>query len=934
MNEIKPIVEFYVEKRGNLLQNTNIPFVLRDDCVVQYDFEKIPYYPIAGPLIIEFEEAVFANRLIIYTIPFNQTNWGIYEPRGINLFIQFKKGGIWQDCDWNFFNLDGGNDGAQQHIPGSSFVVTNSGILSLYTENLERIEGLKIWSGTYTHRVTEIVLTKIYKFNPINFRINETCTIDDEYTGMSGQATFFDGDRNIKNLVDINDNIYVRIQQDDKIKELNFLYCDKIYHDVENRLTTINFNSKIIQMTSKMINPKTPILGYPNTDFSINAVLELLLLEANFHRDLINLSVAGYMLYYPKYDNILNELNRVLKAAGDTKIFVYQKKLNIFSRSQITPVILKQGIENREVVKWDIYYGLPSINICQTFVDFYHDFKIDFLASERYRQFLFFGEDKWLIQILVGGHYSVKSLLLHKPMQENDNEEIWESVTFWNFQLKTTLNNNRIRIGIGPFPFTLLPRPLTVTIPNQSIADFVDLCVEARSFVIYTEVKEDVFEEYHLLTTKATVIANGQTYSSDYVERDFSSVLSLPEDLYCKLEPLDDEMRISKFSQCFGFYDEIVYEFDTPNCYSYEMCYEQDLGTAEYKASKSSNEIQCVKMVNGAKILSIPGDKIKIYYFSYPCDYVVGDYWWEDPEVDALGYEINDLRIKEPVFLTYYKEDIRDVEQGIIQAYPKNLLYTVATEFDNQQLVTNQIIIKKNNYIAKTNDIIKEQVVIQTNEYNKTFVLNKAIFKQSAKLILKIGDRQYEYTEGEYYNSTEGLFIKFYPMTLQVIVVLTPVSNIYRDTNLIVQANEIVLNTENELVYNNKESQIKYGVISKSLDCDLVTNDTLITNIAKKYLRFAGLPAEILTDNINLNLNIDIDFAKFVQVYDEWQKRRIQIKLLEYEHILDLANDTYETIIKGRILFYEYYRINTNYWGNHDYWGNNPAKYWGGEYYG
>ncbi|MDW8056592.1 MAG: hypothetical protein RMJ13_07810, partial [Elusimicrobiota bacterium] len=388
-------------------------------------------------------------------------------------------------------------------------------------------------------------------------------------------------------------------------------------------------------------------------------------------------------------------------------------------------------------------------------------------------------------------------------------------------------------------------------------------------------------------------------------------------------------LDIKSFAYCFGFYDEIVYEFSTPNVYSYLTSYENSLGTAEYKASKSDRDTKSILIQNG-KILSIPGERIKIYYFSYPT--IPARYQFLGD--DILSVECPPLEVREKIYLTYTTIDEQDVEQGIVEVKnPKNLVYLITTAYDNQSLITNQVLLKNYGYYFSNQKLIEDSFVL-TQEYNRTFI-TEAIDPQSCRLQLIVqGIGQWNYRPGEYYNDDAKLRIKFFVTTLQIQLVLTPTESLSRDVRIEITADKLMIKYKNEQVINHNESQLKYGVITKNIDNKKIISEFQIVNIAKKYLRFSNLPCELLAENINLPLSIDIDFSKFVQIYDEIQQKRLQIKLFEYEHYIDLINNEYETTIKGRLMLYEQYRININYWGNNDYWGDNPPKYWGGEYYG
>ncbi|MCS7227822.1 MAG: hypothetical protein NZ839_02520, partial [Endomicrobia bacterium] len=876
-----------------------------------------------------FGEKIQTNKITIYNAP-KSSFFTPISPFGTKLFIEFRKNGQWIPSNWEYFDLDGANEGKVNRTNINQPYEIKNGILSIYSRDFDEIEGIRITAKDFTHYITEIKITKLYKFNPINLRINETSTIDDEYTGFSGQVSFCDYNFHIKNIVEINDKVYIQIIDEDKQKEINFLYVNKIYYDLPERILMINFTSEMNLLRNKYISTKI------SEEFNIEAekVVEMLLLLANIHKDMFVVNLYEIIDYIPHYDTIFNELFDVLKTLGMLKIYNYNKKLYIQAQAKTTPIFLSQGIENR-VIQQTIYgytlHGLPVIKIPETMKDFY---EIVFPIVGNY----YFREKEqnfYYVCFLPNTLYHIDTDVLYLFTNPENLFDCYASyfVLFVD-EIENINQNSKVEIKYKVFGrknYRDLDMILDINIP-YAVPIIIDVCL----FIYQTR-----YADFELYYARVRVYNRNtmEKLQEKYFRKSFDDKIVDPMRTKIEFKFLNINLaKCSQYAYSLGGYNEIVYKFQTPNVYAYYISFENE--GALYKATKSNNDTK-LQLVKNGRIYSVPGENLEVYYFQNPRDWIL-DYQSFYDNLEEIVVRVRNLQVREKVYISYFVNETSDMIQEILEiSPPKKLVYQIAQEYEGNNILVNRMNISKYTYQYITKEVIKENFTLfERDKYSKTFYTKtkQKINLWKIKITRETNTQEIPITNIPQFYETiiDSFFVKIKMIwdKLSVLIEFENLEDVKKNIEYSVEAEILEEINKNIFTYNDFDSQKKYGIFEKTIDNKKIITEKQIDKIVKKYTNFFNKPVELVSENINLELNIDIDFSKFLKIYDEILQRKYILKIFEYEHMIDNQNNLFETIIKAKIIDFTDYRTKINHYGNKDFWGDNPPKYFGGKYYG
>jgi hypothetical protein len=364
--------------------------------------------------------------------------------------------------------------------------------------------------------------------------------------------------------------------------------------------------------------------------------------------------------------------------------------------------------------------------------------------------------------------------------------------------------------------------------------------------------------------------------------------------------------------------------------------------------SLSTNDI-FVKRVENGLIKSVAGEKIRIYLYHYGREpnswnfqltYGVDEKWTLTYFQVQYNYYLNFIN---KATLTFFQQQDSDVEQGIIDVYPKEIKILKSPEFYTEDIMANDIFVSLAVWNQQSQySVFKEKVpfYITSNEYNSKAIMSAPVDKSASydpRIEIDVeGAGTFTYYEGITTDNTLKWKVVYTQRVLSANIRIIPIDKTLQRKITRLEIKATVWSQQGEVIkeYKDQESIDTYGVRVKQLSARYLTTETQALNLAKKYLRFAKIPPDILGDEIYTHLNLDLSFLYYGKIYDEIQQKAYLFKIFEYEHYIDLENGTYDTILRGRVVSYEDYYIRMNYWGNQDYWGSNPAKYWGGNYYG
>jgi hypothetical protein len=368
--------------------------------------------------------------------------------------------------------------------------------------------------------------------------------------------------------------------------------------------------------------------------------------------------------------------------------------------------------------------------------------------------------------------------------------------------------------------------------------------------------------------------------------------------------------------------DAPLFAISTPDAYSYNTEYEKSVqGYLVGRYSYTTSDGVWREIING-KVISTSDTTIYIAYLFNKRDWQINYY-------DPTNY------VYFPITITYWKVSDQDVESGIVDVLPKSLRYAKSDRYYDEEITANRLLIERNNFTTENTKVFEDNGSYSlANTYHETPVFDAITNLNSAQLKLTVNGHDYTYTPGTYYEPTIQMTVVFSIATMGAEITVSQGSISLTLTYVSITADKYKIAGAGIKRYDDYNSQKVLGVIEKEIKNQKVTTQEQVNLLKTKYLRFATLPTEIMSDSITCDINLAINFGKFLKVYDDIQKKAILFKLTEYEHIFNLENNSYETVCRGRAISYEQYQYGNPYWGNHDYWGDNPAKYWGGQYYG
>jgi len=927
------------------------------------------------------------NKLAIYLAPVNGLI-GETQGTGAVWIWYLDRYGNWQELDFEDFNEFCGFSKIEKEGNKYSF---NSGIIQVWNKSLDLIEavGLKIRFNVEA-KITEIVISSLWGASPLNFRISEDVSIENEYKGLEANFTFFDSNFEIKNKCFYNQVAYIFIKDGNKNKEKRYMvFVDKIFVNVGERITNIYFSDVITRLKDNLVQEE---VGKQMIKF--NELVQLLLLQSNIHSDSIECMIEHEIEYVPSLRSIYDELFDLISNVGDIMLLVVSGKIIIKERGgyryEIVKVLEEDEEKISEVVKggwirvdWNVIpseffggagnfttlFGLARIEFNDIIVDnfFTENFgRLGFienanlitfgyipLGSYRFK-FIEWGDRRLIVK--PNGFLEIKSYLFNIPRTTQNAYLYGPRVVVFEGRYLGVLGlympgqNFSIKADVYVWSDYLNRWVKLDSISNLQVSgnysDLEGIVIEFR------------FEHYvheNLQTTSSFGYAVYDWNSEEVLASGGKSMGTpyfwVPNGEYIKIAIYnigsgDFMFDIIKNGAGWGKYSGFRFYFNTEEAVEYNTIY------AKYSnfpnlTTKSINDLSPVFVEDG-KVKSQVGDHLWAYFYGdmslwkvdsynvYFVEYVYGkgrvDRWVLKVNYEGVG------KIIGPISLTYKKIEDVEIEEGIVDIEPKEIKIIDSKKFYRENLLVNFLKIYLSNWVVSDEEVIyseKVPFILRKTYYVEASIDNHIVMERESWLEIEIngiGVRTYQ--EGVNYDDMISCTVEYRRWPHKISIKIVPWITVNWEVirlevkGYVWEKNEVIREFRDE------ESIRKYGVITKEVKSNFLTNDEQVAKIVKKIFRFLQSPPIVIGEEIYTVLNLSVDFLRLAKIYDEIQNKAYLFKVIGYEHYVDISNNIYETIIRGRLLRYEDYYININYWGNKDYWGDHPVKYWGGEYYG
>ena len=343
--------------------------------------------------------------------------------------------------------------------------------------------------------------------------------------------------------------------------------------------------------------------------------------------------------------------------------------------------------------------------------------------------------------------------------------------------------------------------------------------------------------------------------------------------------------------------------------------------------SMSDNDLNPQPIYNN-HITSAGAENIKIFLLpAVGFVYITGatiNYDGAVPVVSAVTWSSETLAAD--VCVSFFQGAESDIENGVIQLFPRQLQYRKATKNIDETGIYNRLKITLNNYNSDANgNIYFDNTIfaIIAVPYN-VVTQNQSAIDLSKDAVLTITVRtgavnpyEVNITEptvpGSPYNSAQmQCFIDFWIFSLGCEITITPyqVGGAFKNNeinNITITAYPWMSGGNATQVYNYADSQKTYGIIEQSISNNKVTTIGQAELIQYKYKRFLSQPAVFLGDGATCDLALMIDLAKYVIIYDSIQGIITQFKINDYEINIDIGAQVYDLQIKGRNQNYAQY---------------------------
>jgi len=947
--------ELIVEKENVMLNATitgaiNNSDYCKDGIYTHYNVDtgtkQIATAPVGNTFTIDFGTAKTIKKITFYFWPVASTYFGSETTYiGTQFSIQYWDGSAWQNLMWDSFNnyLGIGNVNIT-YAP--KYYCESAGIVSIFSKTGITTSKLNISSNTNLG-ITEITACDLLFINPTNIRIADGADVENlNYNGMEITAEIIDSDFSCFNSIEYGKNAYFKVKYRGKTKYFGQLKVTASELNVADRILSLSLETNYKNLELVKVN-RNAITG----TMDVAEAIEWLILTANIHRDLVDITFFSQFNYFPEQGTVGEEITKILELAGDANIAVSDGLLKIRQRtSESLTFSSLQETDNT----WGQYY-----NNYKSYVGFdrnnsefnycVNDLKynayappVGFTIAESYSNLL----QKWLEGKINGdysnisfvdkgniNHYALKILapsgyinlingFLRKTREYQSGNQ-YDVYSVFQIVLEPDQGDVFFEIQFKPKYATnwasFSPTITTTGKQKRIILEFFNAIYPLSTVLqcniyIYNETNKYMQTTYNLYTSWDYEISNP----------------NLDCNIEIKLKARSDGTNVEIKGLGFtnkDFRQSLAYNLSTLDATRYNT-FEfsaQKFSNADVEVyTKSTNDTLPVALSSSNLVLSAAANSLYVIFIAKNLRLISYDFLLENiyPNVNGLtSYSYNwsklVLNTSQYVKLNYFKLNYEDIERGIIQVYPRQLIYKNTIESLTQSIIFNKLNIAQYKYNTQnTIDELyddKTVFIIDTADYeiNAEYDLIDTTKPQQLYINVTIAGVTYEYTYSpceNQYEATPDWYITYKSYGLGAYVLIHPNSSMQRQINEIkISAYQFHEVGKTNKIYDWLDSQKKYGILEKKIDNKKINDASLLQLIYLKYNRFLNLPTQILGDGITTDINLDVDLMKYIKIYDEILNRITNYKVYEYEMTFDIINQTYEMILKGRSQSYEQY---------------------------
>jgi len=942
--------ELIVEKENVMLNATitgaiNNGSYCKDGIYAHYNVDtgqkQIATAPINNTFTIDFGTIKTIKKITFYFWPVASTYFGSETTyTGTQFTIQYWDGSTWQNLMWDSFNnyLGIGNVNTT-YAP--KYYCESAGIVSIFSKTGITTNKLNISSNTNLG-ITEITACDLLFINPTNIRISDGADVENlNYNGMEITAEIIDSDFSCFNGIEYGRNAYLKVKYRGKTKYFGQLKVTASELNVADRILSLSLetNYKNLELVKVSRNAITGTMD-------IAKAIEWLILTANIHRDLVDITFFSQFNYFPEQGIIAEEITKILELAGDANIAVSDGLLKIRQRTSETPTFV--NINDNDIY-WGNFVDNNNNNAfgCSKFQnDFVYNLVWDKLApvggftiAESYSDIW----NKWkegrifdalqnvsIINMGNVNHYALR-LSANTGILNFVNGAISHRFGYENysvFQFSLEQNQGTVKFYVD---YTLIyptwqgtNQIIQVDTTNKQIRVVYEFFNYYDTPSGYTRVYRTYYDE-----TNKTIISRDWvgTINLTFFQKIWFKIHTTPDGTETKFKGfgfLRGEQNQPYYKQ------SVVYQLTTTNAtryntLDYNVIYDKTCFIEVY--TKSNNDISPVQVVNNL-VKSVAGNTLNVIFLPKnfqmldsptEVNFTIDKSNWNNWQLTNVNVNWSQILLfmSQGLKLNYFQLNYEDIERGIIQVYPRQLIYKNTIESLTQSIIFNKLNIAQYKY--NTQDMIDElyddktEFIIYTVDYeiNAEYDLIDTTKPQQLYIKVNIASVDYEYTYSpceNQYEATPDWYITYRSYGLGAYVKIHPASSIQRTIKEIkISAYQYHEVGKTNKIYDWLNSQKKYGILEKKIDNKKINDSSLLQLIYLKYNRFLNLPTQILGDGITTDINLDVDLMKYVKIYDEILNRITNYKVYEYEMTFDIINQTYEMILKGRSQSYEQY---------------------------
>jgi len=902
------------------------------------------YYKLAAgqTITVDFGSAKTIKKITLYLYPLSKSYY-INEASYNNPVakIEWFNGSTWNNLTWASFNQYYGLPAANLYYTASYYAAT-VGLISVWDRTGISASKIRITAPGVNIGITEIEACDLIITEPTNIRVNETSDPLGVYQGISISGTIIDYDYSVYLGVEYRRNAFLKATFKDQVKYFGQLLIDGITVDEQNFITFIECVNLYNRMAETIVNKNADIGMATAQDYA--QVIEWLFACADIYRDLFIVSVilTGFN-YFPENTDVQSELAAVIESGGDIQLLCQDGLLAVKSRTQeasTTATVAAQG-DN-----WTPPCSLFAADFTALSPDKLAPI-FGFSIAETYDISFAAWRNGWLIdsgpttgRAWIAGaddnHYNLRlttttaesssALLLHAPGGYWRMRGALKTITYYDprgatyYYWQYFCGQYCVPAGQGTVYVTVRIAPTDINHLDTTTLDTSAGRLRVIYYIWYEQSTSILWQGKKVFneTTQTTVSDNSKTfglkngmYSGTTFDIQFESYNNNGATV------LIEGIGIS------GIYPRsAVLEASTPDAITFQTL-SLSISSPAIPAfnifTLSENDSEPVLSAS-YKIGSVAGNTLKVFLVPTSTAMQILTYNFNTttgyPQTIASATWTL-ITLNSNLKINYLETVSADIENGTIQVYPKDLKYKKGARNVDEDIIYNRLKIDINKYAipAAAESIYDDETpfVIHTTAYSFVSQNTALNLAKTTNLYINVivGGTTYEYnyTPGTYYNTVMDCDIVFTAYVLGCAVSISPRTTFDRNIQIIKITGYPYDNTGKITdIKDFTSSQQTYGIIEKDISNSKVNTEAQSLLIQKKYERFLTLPALFLADGATCDLILAVDLAKYVLISDERIYNALgQYKIYEYEIEMDISNNLYELIVKGREQNYSQY---------------------------